>query len=106
MTLVEANSKFPECMSLKTTGGIKIEMTLLDFCEKYFVILNNEIEKTMENEMISIKRQAKFKINTSFIWLKKSLISQMKTSIWHVCKINYKRMYIAFRKWKWSPKGC
>ena len=48
LTWVEANSKFPEHMPQKTVEGIKIEMALLEFCRKYFVRLNNEIDNTLE----------------------------------------------------------
>ena len=46
LTWVEANLTFSKQMLLKTTGGIKIEMALFEFCRKYSVRLNNGIDNT------------------------------------------------------------
>ena len=48
LTWVEANSAFPEHLPHKTIQELKIEITLLYFCNKYALRLTNAVEKTLE----------------------------------------------------------
>ena len=48
MTWEESNSTFPKHFPQKTAGGLKIELTLLEFQRKSSARLSNEIVKTLE----------------------------------------------------------
>ena len=48
LTWVEANSAFPEHLPHKTIEELKIEITLLDFCNKSSLRLTTVVENNLE----------------------------------------------------------
>ena len=69
LTWMESNSKFPVHLPQKTTEGLRIELAILEFCNKSSLRLNTGIKKTLERCTYFYKKMCIVhnKFQTSFV---------------------------------------